>query len=173
VDSRTQTEPNRERGTAMVEFALIVPVLIMMLLGTITVGLSYNQSNSLNNGARESARYGATLPIGNDISGWLHSVADVAKDSTTGDLSASVPGQEICVAYVYPDGTESGDKTVAIIETSGTRTIAHGVTCFDDGRPSGERRVQITMHRTSEVQTGFYTKNLNLNAQSVTRYERA
>jgi hypothetical protein len=166
-------KPNRERGEVMVEFALLLPVLVMMLLGTITIGLSYNRVNSLNNGARESARYGATLPVDDDISAWLNSVANVAIESTTGDLTASASDQELCVAYVYPDGTKGNDQTVAIIEMSGTRSIATGVTCFEDGRPSGERRVQISMHRTSEVQTGVYTKIVNLDAQSVTRYERA
>lgn len=168
-----QTKSDRERGEVMVEFALLLPVLIMMLLGTITVGLSYNRSNSLNNGARESARYGATLPVGDDLSAWLNSVADVAIASTTGDLTASAPDQELCIAYVYPDGTEGNDQTVAVIEIGGSRSIATGVTCFEDGRPGDERRVQVSMHRTSDFQTGAFTKTINLNAQSVTRYERA
>ena len=82
----------------------MLPVLVMLLLGTLTAGLAYNRNNSLNNGARESARYGATLPVNDDLAGWLFDVADVARDSTGGNLEAGVPGQQICVAYVYPRG---------------------------------------------------------------------
>lgn len=45
-----------EKGQAMVEFALVLPILLLILLGTIDVGwLFYNQL-SVDNAAREAAR---------------------------------------------------------------------------------------------------------------------
>lgn len=45
-----------ERGAASVEFALLVPILIMILLGIMEFGRAYNVQVSLTNAAREGAR---------------------------------------------------------------------------------------------------------------------
>ena len=49
-----------ERGAAAVEFALVVPVLLMLLFGTITGGLAFSRSNATTNAVREGSRFGAT-----------------------------------------------------------------------------------------------------------------
>lgn len=162
-----------DRGSMLVEFALVLPVLIMFIMGTITLGLGYNREISMNNSARESARYGATLPVSDDLTGWLNTIADVATDAAAGDMHTGAPGQELCIAYVYPDGTDAHDRTLAVIETAGSRVVVAGATCFDDGRPSGERRVQVSMSRESKVLTGVTTSSMTLDARSVARYERA
>ncbi len=79
--SRTNQD---DRGAAIVEFALISGILIMLLLGTISAGLTISHNISLNNGAREAARFGATLPVDSDIPSWLGNVADVAEQATNG-----------------------------------------------------------------------------------------
>jgi hypothetical protein len=161
-----------ERGAAVVEFALILPLLMGMLLGTLTAGLAYNRNQSMNNAARESSRYGAVLPVESDLDAWLDRVADVAIESTTGDVVASVPGQRVCVAYVYPDGTDTEDRTKSIVELAGFRTVTVGGTCFTDSRPDHERRVQISLERTSEVEAVLYSRNLTLTAESIALFER-
>jgi Flp pilus assembly protein TadG len=45
-----------ERGAVAVEFALLSPVLIMLLLGIMEFGRAYNVQISLTNAARESVR---------------------------------------------------------------------------------------------------------------------
>jgi Flp pilus assembly protein TadG len=157
----------------MIEFALILPLLMALLLGTVTAGIAYNRDISLNNGARESARYGATLPVEGDIAAWLFSVVTVARESATGELDPSAPGQHICVAYVHPDGTTSDDRTVSVTETSGVRTVTIGTPCFSDGRPGDERRVQVQLRRESDIETILFTSTVTLEAESVTRFERA
>ena len=46
-----------ERGAAAVEFALVVPVLLLLLLGIIEFGRAYNTQISLTHAARETARH--------------------------------------------------------------------------------------------------------------------
>lgn len=45
-----------ERGAAAVEFALILPVLLIMVLGMLEFSRAYNTQISLSNAAREGAR---------------------------------------------------------------------------------------------------------------------
>ncbi len=46
-----------EKGQAMVEFALVLPVLLVLLCGIIDFGWLYYNQITLNNAAREGARY--------------------------------------------------------------------------------------------------------------------
>lgn len=52
----------QEDGAVAVEFALVLPLLAMLLLGTITAGLAYTHSLGLTNAVREGARFAATAP---------------------------------------------------------------------------------------------------------------
>lgn len=45
-----------DRGAVMVEFALILPILLMLLVGIIEFGRAYNTTVSMQSAAREGAR---------------------------------------------------------------------------------------------------------------------
>jgi hypothetical protein len=47
---------NGERGQALVEFALILPILLILLLGILDFGRAVAAYNSVSNGARSGAR---------------------------------------------------------------------------------------------------------------------
>jgi TadE-like protein len=49
----------RSRGQSLVEFALVLPILVILLFGTIQVGVTYGGYNGLINSVREAARYGS------------------------------------------------------------------------------------------------------------------
>ncbi|VEH43957.1 Flp pilus assembly protein TadG [Kocuria rosea] len=59
-----------QRGAAAVEFALVLPVLLLILLGIIECGRAYNVQISLTHAARETARY---MAIHNDWGGAVDS----------------------------------------------------------------------------------------------------
>jgi len=46
----------RERGAALVEFALVVPIFVLLVMGTIDFAMSFNDYNSVRQGVREGAR---------------------------------------------------------------------------------------------------------------------
>ena len=52
-----------ERGAALVEFALVVPLLMAMMCVIIDFGLGLHTLNNLTSAIREGARYGAVLPL--------------------------------------------------------------------------------------------------------------
>src|SRR4051812_9981136 len=79
-----------DRGAAMVEFALVLPVLLITILGAFSGGTAYSQRLSLSGAAREASRFAATLPVasatGGTLNGWLGDVATAAEQAATGDL---------------------------------------------------------------------------------------
>jgi Flp pilus assembly protein TadG len=74
-----------ERGASAVEFALILPVLILLLLGLLEYGRVYNVQISLSNAAREGAR---TMAIHNDA-GQARTAARSAAPSVNPALSSA------------------------------------------------------------------------------------
>lgn len=52
-----RTNGRNERGAAAVEFALVVPILLLLLIGIMNFGFVFAQQISLNNAARQAARY--------------------------------------------------------------------------------------------------------------------
>jgi len=59
------------RGQGMVEFALAIPIFLMLVLGIIEFGRMFLMYTSVFAGAREGARYGAAVETVCDTSG-LH-----------------------------------------------------------------------------------------------------
>lgn len=49
--------PNRERGQSLLEFAMVLPVLLLLAIGTIEFGRAYYQYNTLSKAVRQAARY--------------------------------------------------------------------------------------------------------------------
>jgi hypothetical protein len=53
-----------DRGQSMVEFALILPVFLIILMGMLEFGIVYNHRNAMAYAVREGARVGASLGNG-------------------------------------------------------------------------------------------------------------
>lgn len=56
----------RSKGQSVAEFALVLPILALLLFGTIQFGLIFGANNGLINSVREAARFGSVCigPIG-------------------------------------------------------------------------------------------------------------
>jgi Flp pilus assembly protein TadG len=50
---------NQDRGAQLVEFALLAPLLLLLLLGIVEFGWLFSQNNDVRHGAREGARAAA------------------------------------------------------------------------------------------------------------------
>lgn len=62
----THTSPERsERGQSLVELALSMPLLLLLMLGTLDVGRLFFDYIELRNAVREGAGYGAHFPTDN------------------------------------------------------------------------------------------------------------
>ena len=79
----------RTRGQALVEFALLSPVLVMMVLGVIDLGRAFYTYEALANAAREGARYCSLhAHDSNLVSG--ANVSSSTIDRVTGELAGTV-----------------------------------------------------------------------------------
>jgi hypothetical protein len=52
----------RDRGVALIEFALLLPILAIIVFGTIDLGRAFQLKNQLKNAAREGAAYAQVQP---------------------------------------------------------------------------------------------------------------
>ena len=163
-------------GAALVEFALVLPLFLILVFGIISFGLLFNHKLSLTDGAREAGRFGATLPVtnfaasGDPMQDWLDTITARAIADATGSLDPGVENRTICVAYVYPDGTAGVDETRRRFESSGV-VVYSREPCFVDGRPTNERRVQVQVGRDADLEAIFFSTTVTLNGESVTRFE--
>ena len=109
---KTRPKSKRDRkedGQAMVEFALILPIFLLILCGIIDFGwLFYNQL-SLNNACREGARY-AVVNTAEDAS--TQAIINHIENSTTTVFAND--GVDIEITYTAPNDPTSGDIKVTL-----------------------------------------------------------
>jgi Flp pilus assembly protein TadG len=101
-----------ERGVAAVEFAIILPVLVMMLMGIIDWGFFFFFSESIVNAAREGARAGAVQEDSGDTESTAQSVAEaylagasiaVGTGANQATATASLAGSDLSVTVDMDD----------------------------------------------------------------------
>lgn len=147
-----------EGGANAVEFALVLPLLIVLIFGIAWGAIAYNRQLTLTQAARESARFGATLAVDVDDAGevaaWRSSVEDRARDVAQGQLD--MPGADICV-FLEIDG-------VTVVNT-------HGGPCLSSGSLSGSR-VEVETRAPARIEAVFVNSVLDLRGTSAARYER-
>lgn len=153
---RNRTSVADERGAALVEFALLVPLLFAILMGIFTGGIAYNRKISMSNAVREGARFGATL---DDSGTWATEVTDRTVAASTGDLSSG----QVCVRLItVPASVRRTNGNSACGTEPATPT----------GVQSGDCIVKVWAQRGSNLQVIFFSKALTLNEEAVGRYER-
>lgn len=150
-----------ETGAVALEFALIVPLFIALLMGVVTTAMAYFDDTSATNAVREAARYGSTADI--TQSTWASSVRTWLR-STYFNSSATVTDAQVCVDLVKSDGTVVTSVMGSDCGTAPTvPTMASG-TCV----------VRVWMRRPESI-TPIVSSALNfsISARSVALYARA
>jgi Flp pilus assembly protein TadG len=98
-----------QRGTAIIEFTVALPVLLLMLAATAELGRMLSQYNTLNKAVRDGARYLA----GNTFSG------------TTGVVSISGSARTATVNLVVTGNTAGSGNALLPNLTAGNVTVAN------------------------------------------------
>ena len=92
-----------EKGASAVEFALILPILVMLVFGIFQFGIAYNNYITITHAAREGARRAAV-----DLTNPL--LEQIIKER-----AYPIPEDDIIISITTPDGTDIGDPVVVEI----------------------------------------------------------
>ena len=147
--------PRTERGAVFLEFAVVLPMLLSLVLGIFTGGMAYTSKIGVVEAVREGARYGASMPLGTGagaVSAWEGGVRSRVVNASGGEIAPA----DVCVKLVLATGaSECGlaDPPGATNEPS-----VHLV------------KVSATM--PSKVEFFFFTRDLVLRGGLVARFER-
>lgn len=93
-----------ERGASLVEFAVLAPLLLLLVFGIIEMGWVFGQFNDLRHGVREGARF-AAVDAGNG-----QAITDYVCDSM--DLSSGSASIEVDLSRTGADVGDTGTITV-------------------------------------------------------------
>ena len=153
-----------DRGAAAVEFALVVPILLMIVFGITDFGLWFSDSLNLRQGVREGARQGVVddLTPATGCSG----TAELARVAcNTKDRVAAYGGLMYArVALLNPDGTSSTawKKGQQLLVCSMVKE--NGLTGITPLPKDGIVRASVRMR----IETGTHTYTTNVHADTPT-----
>jgi Flp pilus assembly protein TadG len=126
--TRSDRSTSRERGSALLETAIALPMLTLVLFGIFEMGLAFARAQVLANAAREGARE-ASLFRTSCNAGTVRSAAIATARSTgarfgmaSGDIR--VDAQRVCVA---------GDRVEVSVEYTHRIPVISGLTAFIGG----------------------------------------
>jgi Flp pilus assembly protein TadG len=96
------------RGTACVEFAVLVPILLLLFLGIVDVGQYVNVYQTVSNASREGARVAARQSTAN-----VSDVTTAVSDYLTG-TNANLPSSAVSVSVTNAGSAVTGTNLAAI-----------------------------------------------------------
>ena len=144
-----------ERGAMLIEFALVMPLFLALVLGIFTGGEAYTDKISLVEAVREGARYGVSLPIGTGatpVTTWEDGVRSRVVEASGGYLASG----DVCVKIVLPTG---------------------GSDCGVEDPPGAENEPAVHLAKVSATKKAhleffFFSMDPDLEAKTVARFER-
>ncbi len=112
-----------ERGAAAIEFALVLPLLLMLVLGGLDWGYYFYVEQIVVNATREGARAG-TLPV--DPSAGASDAEMTARqyltscglDASRATVSVTASAGSVAVDVVFPTGSLTGFTKIVVPETA-------------------------------------------------------
>jgi hypothetical protein len=152
-----------ETGASAVEFALVVPLLVMLLLGVTTAGMGIGNALGTTDAVREGSRYGATTatsPLPAGYSSWSGAV----QAKTVGLSGGSVDGvDQVCVKLQKGTSTVLQQSACAFAASEPpTPTSVTATDCV----------VKVWARIPVTVNIGVASWDIYVIRSSVARYER-
>ena len=96
---------NGEKGQALVEFALLFPIFLLLLFAIIDFGMGFYSWITVTNAAREGARLGVVMATSQQIEDRVYQTADLPNESTQMTVTVTnaqgQPGESVVVQVDY------------------------------------------------------------------------
>jgi len=153
--------PDHERGQSLVEFALVIPIVILIMAGIFDLGRVVFINNSLSDGARDGARHAAT------------GLRDVDYCARVDDAVRSATRGQALTPYTVTITTVDGDGdplTSYVVCQNGINGPQRGAMIADDQVGPGDRvtvdlgaDVNLSLDLIAEA-TGRSTFNLQADS---------
>lgn len=155
-----------EDGAVAVEFALILPLMVSLLLGIVWFGFAFADHIAVSNAVREGARYGAAATAN---SSWASSVQNRVTDTYANTEGESGFGSShICARLVT---SASGNPDVTGV--SGITNTACGTQPSVPTLTSGSCAVVVWAQKTRTVPLGVFPDlTFQVTGRSVQYYGR-
>ena len=105
----------RECGAILVEFALVLPIMALVIFGMLEFGMGLNNKSALQQGTREAARQGSVGDFGGDSSCTVHGGVWTTATKELVCLTkerAELNSDDVRVKIDFPDGNDEGDRLV-------------------------------------------------------------
>jgi Flp pilus assembly pilin Flp len=160
-----------ESGANAVEFALLLPVLIILLFGTMYGASLFNTQQTITQAARDGARFGATLPFSAATgdpaespeppppTAWFDEVAQRALSVIETDRPLTPGDPEVCVRF-YKSNTEHWARGDACPDANTDTVGAQGP------------RVEVNVTRPGRLELGVAsTPTITVRGYAVARFE--
>ena len=164
-----------ERGAALVELVIILPVFLLLVFGALSGALAYEHKSEVVQAVRDGSRFGATTPVEqcDDITAcggrnWAQLVQYLTSQRSDGALSSS----QICVALV------TGASGVVYTRTGGVYTTGTNSTfptpgCFADGNADTGMRVHVSGVRNGDrINLTLGSIPVTLSSSATSHYEQ-
>lgn len=158
----------RDDGAAAVEFALLFPIFVMIVFGTISFGFAFERWINVTQAAREASRFAATYPMpATGLSTWLADVTTVAKEAADIDSSTPLADYYVCVRFVNRIGPATTPATTSV--SSGSLPGATCPTSSTSGLP--DNAAEVTVLRKVGLNWVLGSSDASVSGENVSRYE--
>ncbi len=96
---------DREKGQALVEFALLVPIFLLLVFTIVDFGMGFHAWITVTNGAREGARLGAVMATQQEIESRVYESVTLPDEATKMTVTVTnaegEPGESVVVQVDY------------------------------------------------------------------------
>jgi len=143
-----------------VEFALVLPMLVVLMFGMVWTGLAYSDHVSVTNAVREGARYGSAIDY--TSGSWATSVRDRVQQVYY-NAGGNLTDAEICVRLIKSDGTVLASQIGSDCGGAPTTPSMTAGSCAVVVWVKKPRKIELVV---------FPTLSFNIGAESVSYYGR-
>ena len=117
---------NGEKGQALVEFALLFPIFLLLLFAIIDFGMGFYSWITVTNAAREGARLGVVMATSQQIEDRVYQTADLPNEST-----------QMTVTVTNAQGSPGTSEVVVVDYDYDLITPLAGIVSFVSGNTLG------------------------------------